>query len=190
MKLPQIRLTSQAARIQIQKTSAQQRIRQPKAEMSIQQPKAELSIKTIPSQLTIDQTQAWEDMNLMHISKRIETFADEGRQGAMEGISRRAQQGSQLMEIENGGNPIAEQAHINAFDQMKRIGITFIPSHFSVKTNYEPADVQVDATVNEPIIDVQPQKPVHTYIPGDVSISIRQYPDVQIDFVNLFSESV
>jgi len=190
MQLPQIRLESQMAKIQIQKTPPQQRIQQPEAEMSIQQPKADLSITTKPSKLTIDQTEAWEDLNLMHISKRIEKFVDEGHKAAMEGTARRARQGAELMKIENAGNPIANQAITNAFDQMKRIGIKFIPSHFAVKTNYEPSEVQIDVKVNEPIIHVQPQKPVHTYATGDVSVSMRQYQDLQIGFVNLFSDSV
>lgn len=190
LQLPQIRMESQMARIQIQQMPRKQEIQQPKAQISIQQPKAEVTMKTTPSKLSIDQTQAWEDMGLMHISKRIEKFANDGRQGLLEGIARRVQQGADLMKIENNGNPIVSQATTNAHDQMKQLGIKFIPSHFAVKIDYQPSEVQIDVKVNQPIINNKPQKPVINYQPGEVSTSMQQYQDLQIDFINLFSESI
>ncbi|WP_099159878.1 DUF6470 family protein [Virgibacillus ndiopensis] len=190
MQLPQIRMSSQMAQITIQQTPGHQEIQQPEADLSIQQPKAEISMKTTPSKLRIDQTQAWEDMNLMHISKRIEKFASDGRQRLLEGIGRRARQGNELMEIENKGNPIASQAIENGYDGMKKLGITFIPSQFAVKINYQPSDLQIDVKVNKPIIDAEPHRPIHKYEPSNVNIGMKQYQDLQIDFVHLFSESI
>ncbi len=183
-------MESQLARIQIQQTPGKQEIQQPKARISIQQPKAEVTMKTTPSKLSIDQTQAWEDMGLMHISKRIEKFANDGRQGVLEGIARRVQQGAELMKIENSSSPIVNQAITNAQDQMKQLGIKFIPSHFAVKIDYQPSEVQIDVNVNQPIIDNKAQKPIINYQPGEVSTSMQQYHDLQIDFINLFSESI
>ncbi|MFC4557524.1 DUF6470 family protein [Virgibacillus kekensis] len=190
MRLPQIRMESQIARIQIQQTDGRQEIQQPKAQQSIRQPEAEITMKTTPSKLDIDQTKAWEDMNLMHIFKRIEKFANDGRQGAFEGIARRVQQGAQLMKIENGGNPIASQAVTNAYDEMKRLGIKFIPSPFAVKINYQPSELKINVNVNPPEIETRPQRPIHSYTPGDVTTNMKNYQDLKIDFVNLFSESV
>ncbi|WP_164668083.1 DUF6470 family protein [Virgibacillus doumboii] len=190
MQLPQIRMESQMAKIQIQQQSGKQQIQQPEAKLSIRQPEADLTINTTPSKLDINQTQAWEDMNLMHVFKLIDKFANEGRQGAMEGIARRAQEGQQLMKIENKGNPIVSQAVSNAFDQKKQLGIKFIPSTFAVKTNYQPSEVQIEVKVNEPVIDAKPQKPIISYTPGGVTTSIKQYQDLQIDFVHLFSKSI
>ncbi|SDQ25213.1 DUF6470 family protein [Virgibacillus salinus] len=189
MELPQIRMESQMARIQIQQIAGKQEIQQPQAQISIQQPKAEVSMRTTPSKLSIDQTQAWEDMGLMHISKRIEKFANDGRQGLLEGIARRVQQGAELMKIENDGNPIVNQAATNAHDQMKQLGIKFIPSHFAVKIHYQPSELKIDTEVNQPIINNKPQMPIINYQPGEVSTSMKQYQDLQIDFINLFSES-
>ncbi|TMN21354.1 DUF6470 family protein [Lentibacillus cibarius] len=183
MQMLQIRMESQPAKIHIQTSPPIQKIHQSQAEMSIRQPKADLSITTTPSKLTIDQTKAWEDMNLMSLSKWMEKFADEGRKGAMEGTARRVRQGAELMTIEHDGNPIARQASGNAFDEMKRIGITFVPSPFAVKLNYRPSKVQIDARANEPMINAEPQKVIHQYTPGDVAITMQQHQDLQIDFV-------
>lgn len=76
------------AQIEIQQTAAKQTIRQPKAEMSIQQPKAEIKMRTTPAKLTIDQTKAFADMNLMSIFQRNYQFASDGKQAVLEGIER------------------------------------------------------------------------------------------------------
>ncbi|QKY69940.1 DUF6470 family protein [Lentibacillus sp. CBA3610] len=190
MRLPQIRMESRMAQIKIQQTPARQEIRQPEADISIRQPNADVSMETKPSKLTIDQTQAWEEMGLMHILKRIEKFANDGHRGAMEGVARRAKQGKDLMKIENEGNPVVSQAMTNAYDQQKPLGITFIPSNFAVTTHYEPAEVQINVNVNEPVINNEPRKPNHTYIPGNVTTRIGQYQDLQIDVADVSSDSV
>lgn len=183
MHFPQIRMQSQMAQIQIQQTKGRQEIRQPKADLSIQQPRAQVSMKTTPSKLQIDQTQAWEDMNLMHIFRRNDKFAQEGMNAALEGAGRRAAEGTELMKIENGGNPIASQAIRNGHTPMKSLGIKFIPSHFSVKTSYQPSKVQIDVQTNKPIIEATPRRPEHHYEPGSVDISMKQYQSLEIDFV-------
>jgi hypothetical protein len=190
MQLPQIRLESQFAQIDMRKTSGQQEIRQPKAEISIQQPKANLSIQTTKSKLTIDQTKAWEDMNLMSTARQIEVAAQEGKSGLFEGIQRRAQEGTDLMKIENSGNPIVQQAIVNGHDQMKSISLKYIPSQFSVKFHYQPSEVYIDAQANKPIIDVQVNKPEHNYERGQLEIFMEKYQQLDINYTNLFTESI
>ncbi|MEC5422858.1 DUF6470 family protein [Virgibacillus sp. C22-A2] len=187
MRLPQIRLESQRAEIQIQQSAGKQEIRQPKADMTIQQPKAELSITTSSSKLQIDQTQAWEDMNLMHIFKRNDRFAQEGRSAAQEGMGRRAQQGTEMMRIENEGNPLVNQAVTNGHTPMKALGIKFIPSQFAVKTSYQPSEVKIEVQTNKPIIESTVNKPEHTYERSQLEISMKQHHNLDIDFINLYS---
>ncbi|MEN1967320.1 DUF6470 family protein [Lentibacillus sp. N15] len=185
MHAPQIRMHSQMAQIHIQHTTGQQEIRQPQAEVSIQQPQAEITMRTTPSKLTIDQTKAWEDMNLMSVFKSIEKFADKGRQVLMDGINRRVQQGKELMQIENGENPLVTQVTDNAFAKEKLLGITFIPSPFAVKVRYQPSDLQINVQTHKPNIDIKPQQPIHHYQSGEVHTEMKQHPDLQIDVAYL-----
>lgn len=186
MQVPQIRIQSKMAQIHIETTDARIQITQPQAELHIQQPKAQVSIRTTPGKLEIDQTQAWEDMNLMHISKRNKKFAQEGKNALMQGVARRAQEGDQLMKIEHGGNPIVSQAMQNSQDTMKSLGIQFIPSSFSVKTNYQPAEVHIGVQTNQPIIEARAKKPEISYEPGTVDTSLKQRQSLEISFTNLF----
>ncbi|WP_221566969.1 DUF6470 family protein [Alkalihalobacillus sp. TS-13] len=183
MQIPQIRIQSQPALIGLKTTKGVQQISQPKAEQSIQQPKADLNTKTTKGTLTIDQTQAWNDMDLKSVFVQTEEAAQLGREDLLAGIARRAQEGDQLMRIENGGNPIAEHARVNSGGEMKEWNIGWIPSAGSVKLDYQPARVDIEVQVNKPIIETTPKKPEHTYQPGDVEVFLRQRNSLSIDFV-------
>ncbi|SFA44385.1 hypothetical protein SAMN05192569_100786 [Parageobacillus thermantarcticus] len=185
MQLPQIRLQSTFAKIAIQTTPPVQEIKQPPAELDLQQPPAEMKIETTPAKLTIDQTKAWEDMDLKHIFRRIEEFAQQGYKDWLEGIARVSRQGDELMRIEDGGNPIAEQAKENSEDPIYDFNIGWIPSPFSVKINFEPAKVHIDVKVNKPINSTKINKPIINYTPGKVTIDLAQRNSLKIDFVNL-----
>jgi Family of unknown function (DUF6470) len=185
MNFPQLRMESTFGQLGLTSHNPIQEIEQLPAEMTIRQPKAELTIHRTPGKLTIDQTQAWEDMDLKHISKRIEESARDGYQDWLAGMARRAQEGDDLMRIENGGNPIAEHAKINSESPIYEFNIGFIPSHFSVKTNYQPVDLKIDWKTNKPVIDVKVNKPRHDYTPGVIQFEIIQWPSLTIEVINL-----
>lgn len=190
MQLPQIRMQSQMAKIEITQLPGKINIEQRKADVSIEQPHAEVTIRSTPGKLTIDQSQAWEDMNLMSTPRLIETKGQEAYAIASEGTGRRAEQGDQIMKIENDGEPLINQAIINGHDQMKFIGIKYIPSPFSVNIQYEPGELHLSAQANKPVIHVQANKPELTYDHGSIAIGIRQYAELDINFINLFSETI
>src|SRR5690625_934812 len=152
MHFPQIVMQSEMGRISIEQPKGVQEIEQPKADLSIEQPKATLTIRTVPGKLTIDQTQAWEETNLISAFRQTERFVADALDAVKEGASRRAEQGDQLMRIENGGDPIYEQALENVHDQMKSISLKYMSSPFSVKIHYDPAQLNIDVQTNEPII--------------------------------------
>lgn len=190
MKLPQIRMEAQWGQIGIETTRGYQEIRQPKADLSVEQPSADMSIRSPKGRLTIDQTKAFEEANLMSTRRNIEIHSKRSLQKVAEGAARRAQQGDQLMKIENHSDPIVEQAKINGFTQKKDISLKYIPSPLSVKTNYEPGELQIDVQPNKPIIQATRRYPEHTYVRGDLNIYMKQYNYLEIDVVNLFSETV
>lgn len=183
MQLPRLTMESTQGRIGITTRLASTSIEQPQAELNIKQPPAKLEIKTTPGKLTIDQTQAWEDMDLKHIFRRIEEAAGWGKQDVLEGMARRARQGDEMMRIENKGNPLPEQAKQNSERRPFEFNIGFIPSHFSVKTNYEPAQVDIEAEPQKPMIEVTPNKPIMEYTPGEVTIDMLQYPSLSIGVI-------
>lgn len=185
MQVPQIRLQSTFIKTGLSIEEPIQKIEQPAAIQTIEQPAAILSIRTTPSKMLIDQTEARADVDLKSVSRRVQEFADKGYQDWLKGMARRARQGRELMEIHRGGNPIAAHAKQNSEGPQKQFNIGWIPSHFSVKIQYEPAVVNVDVKPQQPKIHTEAQKPVHEYIPGDVNVTVLEENSLDIDFVNV-----
>ena len=71
-------------------------------------------------------------MDIKSIFRRSEEWAAEGERAIGEGMGRRAEEGSQLVKIEGGGNAIAQIAKANG-SPSKQFTIGVIPSFFSVK---------------------------------------------------------
>ncbi|NHM29966.1 DUF6470 family protein [Neobacillus terrae] len=185
MRLPQIRLESTNAAIQITTQNAKVEIEQPPADLNIQQPQADMEINRTPSRLTIDQTKARADVDLKSTPQRISEAAQKGQQDLLEGIARRAQEGDELMRIENGGKPIADQAKKHSFLPEHEFRLGWIPSIGSVQINYDPGKLDIQWKVNRPVINVQNNKPILNYYPGKVETSLKDYPSIKTDFVNL-----
>lgn len=185
MNLPQIRMESTFGKIGLTTQNGYQTIEQPKAEISIRQSKADLNIEKTDGKLTIDQTKAWEDMDLKHIFRRIEEYAQNGYQDWLSGMARLSQEGDDFMKIENGGSPIPEYAKINSESPMYDFNVGFVPSHFSLKINYQPGDLKIDWKANKPEINVKVNKPLVEYTPGGVSGEMKQWPSLKIDFTGL-----
>ena len=190
MQIPQIRLQSTSMKIGLNIEQPVQQIEQKSADQSIEQPQAILEIRTAPGKLTIDQSQAREDMDLKSLSKRVEEFARQGYQDWLAGMARRAQQGTELRHIEKGGNALAEQARQNSKGPEKQFNLGWIPSHFSVKLDYQQAQVEIEATAQKPIIDARINRPNHTYTPGSADVEILQKNALDIDFINLFPDEI
>lgn len=111
--------------------------------------KVQVIVEKRPSRLTIDQTKAWEEMNLQSILKSMDEEANEGKQAVMESITKAVQEGKELMKIEQGGNPLANQAKRNSEKPIYPSNITFIPSPFSVKINYVPETLSISTIKQE-----------------------------------------
>ncbi|MDP1416873.1 DUF6470 family protein [Peribacillus simplex] len=186
MQIPQIRLQSTPMKIGLNIEQSVQQIEQKAAVQSIEQPQAILEIQTTPGKLTIDQSQAREDMDLKSLSRRVDEFAQQGYQDWLAGMARRSQQGTELRHIEKGGNALADQARQNSKGPEKRFNLGWIPSHFSVKLDYQPAQVKIEATAQKPIIDAQINSANHTYTPGSVDVEILQKNALDIEFINIF----
>ena len=186
MQLPQLRMESQFASIQMTQDYGGLEIQQKRAEVSIQQPKAQISMTTRKGKLSIDQTAAWQQVNLGSTKHIIERQAQEAMQAVQEGTARRAEQGAEMLDIHLDREVFAELAVINGSRPLKQVTIAYMPSPFAVKTSYENGQVDIEVQENKPQIDVQVRSPEITYHRSHVDIAMEKYAQLQIDFVDLF----
>lgn len=185
MRLPQIRIDQQFARIGISSRDAHVEINQGPAHLEIQQPNATMSITTRPARLTIDQTQVFRELGQFPAGESVARSAQAGFQKAVQGSGRRRRQGDQMMRIEHEGNPIALIAKENAPRQMRPFNIGFIPSHGSVDIHYEPAEVQVNNQANKPRIQASTTPVTQSFTPAQLDVYLEQQHYLNIDFDHL-----
>lgn len=183
MNIPKLQIQSTRAQIGLNIQKSIQEIEQPKATLDIQQPKAQVSVQTTKSKLSIDAYEARESMDYKNSMSRTREIAQRSIQESLEGIARRAQEGNAIMQIENGGNPIAEQAKGRGRQAYSSLNIKFIPQADSVKINYQPASVDIQVEPQKVINNSTTNKPIHNYTPGKVNVEMLQYPSLNIDWL-------
>lgn len=183
MQIPLIRLQQTYAAIGISRTPPQQEISQPRAELNLEQQTAELTIDRTPSKLEIDQSKARSEVGLKGVLEMTSEAADRGRQYALEGIARRAGEGTRLAGIDKGGDPIVEMAREKASPGPAEFNIGFIPSYGSVKINFTPAQLDIHWKLGGVSINPELKKPIHEYTPGKTEVYLRQKQSLSIDFV-------
>lgn len=181
MNIPQLQIQTTRGILGLQITKPTQEIEQPKATLTQQQPAAILEISTTNPQLSVDTTEARAEIDLKSVFRRSEEYAQLGKQGAMEGIARRAQEGQQLVQIENGGKAIAEIAKQNVTPRPVPIGIRFIGNHSTIQVSIQPGTTDIKATAQKAVNEFQINKPIYQYTPGKVTGVMEQYPSIQID---------
>ncbi|MDM5332433.1 DUF6470 family protein [Ureibacillus composti] len=183
MNIPKLQLQSSKALLELNIQKPVQEIQQPKADLDLQQPKAKLTIETTKSKLTIDSFLAREDMGFKSTIRRTAEIAQQGKEEALDGIGRTAQEGNQMMRIENGGNPIASIAKSRGRQPYSGLGIKFIPSSDSVKIHFEPGRVDIKVELHKVINNTTINKPIHNYTPGKVKVEMSQVPSLKIDWI-------
>jgi len=189
MRLPQIRIDQQFARIGISMEDAKVQMTQPEADLSIKQPPADINIETRPGKLSIDQSQAFHDLGQYPVKEAVRLEAEEGKKLVAEGTRRRRREGDQLMRIENGGDPIKQQAKTRMPRKYRPFNIGVIPSYNSVKINYEPADVNVDIQANKPVIQSQANPVQRQVTPANFDVYLDQQNYIDISFENVGPET-
>lgn len=182
MNIPQLQIQTTRGILGLQIAKPVQEIKQPKAAIHQEQPAAILEMSTTRSKLDIDSTEARADIDLKNPLRRGDDNAQYGMQQVLEGIARRAQEGQKFMQIENGGYPIADIAKQNSNTPPAPLGIRFVGNRTKIQMSFQPGTLNIIATPQKPVLDVQINKPIHNYTPGKVTGHTEQYPSILIDW--------
>src|SRR5690606_7769128 len=133
-------------------------------------------------QLSLDTTEVRADIDLKSPLRRSAENAQYGMQQLMESIARRAQEGQQLVQIENGGGAIADIAKQNGTPPQKQMAIKFVSDRTKLQLSFQPGTLNINATPQKTVNNVLVNKPIHNYTQGKVTGVMEQYPSIQIDW--------
>lgn len=182
MKIPYLRIEQHLSRIGIETISAKQQISQPPAEVKMKQIPAKLEIDRTSSYLDIDQKEAFAEIGLKDIFTLTREAAELGREAALSGTRRRAEEGSRLAAIEKEPNAIPNIAYENT-NQIKEFGYGWIPDFFSVKFSFQPAKLKYNWQIGGTEIEVKTHRPQYTYESGKVRVYVAEPNSLKIDLI-------
>ncbi|NLV63246.1 MAG: hypothetical protein GXY12_07630 [Clostridiaceae bacterium] len=182
-----LEISTKLGLIGIKTTPGELNIEKTQARLEVKQEVGRISIKTEKPKLKISQYEPMAQMGYKKASDAAVELAQIGKQKALEYIAAKAEEGRRLQTIEKGGNPIREIAIEKAWRKKERQG-GFTP-FARVSYDSEPAKI----TITPPEV----KNAAHTgyeaeFIPGaikinyrrgQVSIYMRQYPEVKIDII-------
>lgn len=161
MQLPSIDITQTNAQIALRSERPPVQVKQHQADLQIrQQHSGVLQISKKASKLYIDQTEAFADANLKSPLRLAKEFTAGSRGKVAQYVAKTAQQGNQMMRIENGTEAIQRLAKVNSERPERQLTLAFMPKSMSkVRFRYQPSELTVNAPRREPDIRVTPRKP-------------------------------
>lgn len=176
----ELRINHSWPQLGMETTPPQQLIEQPRAQLETTTTPVQGSVEGEAFRLEIDQSACFAETGLKNIFDLIKDYAQEGRGALLEGIGRRAAEGTQLAAIDKGRrleDIIAEKT----LPRMADSTIAFIPQsrpqiNFTGGKTYK-------LEAGETNTKITPARPIHEYTPGSVSIYLKQMPELQIDWV-------
>lgn len=184
MNFPQLRMESTNAQLGLNVRNAVVEIQQPRAQVSIQQVPVKLEIRQPQGELTIDSSEARENLNIRGPLRSTLDNAEYANQKLMEGISRISREGDQLRAIETKRNAIADIA----FEKTVTPDEIYYPSRTignGVKINYEARRPEINVELGGAKIDVIPQRPIVSYTPGKVESYMMQWNSLKVEVIGL-----
>lgn len=177
--------------LEIRQTYGQIGIRSQRAWMDIRQlpPKAhiiqkppELDIDQKLPQVHIDQTQCFAESGLKPVLQLAHEFYQEGLEAALEAIGRIAEEGTRMMRIEDGGNPIPDIAYENAYKEYEFNMVQMPKSR--PKIEWDMGYVNINWKMNAAKIDWETytRAQIDLY-PHKVDIYMKRWPHIEIRYV-------
>lgn len=157
-------------------------IKQTPPKANIEQRPPELTIDSQLPKVHIDQTQCFAESGLKTSLQLAHDFYAEGMQVALEAIGRISEEGTRLVSIENGGNPIADMAYESTIKQYE-VGMVQMPrskpdiqwdmGYLNISFRPNPAKIEWE-THTKAEINASHHK---------VDIYMKQWPDINIQYI-------
>ncbi len=176
-----LRINRTDALIGIETIPARLSIKQPKVDFELKQKQSKVEIQSEQIQVRIDQRECFNESGLKDNTTFSREAAELGKQAAMQAIDRITQEGNLLADISGGSEAIADAALQNTSTQAV-YEAAIMPAS---RPKLDFVGGNVDIRVEEGLVEVlsKPNKPVIEAEPGEVKISLRQRPQLDIEYI-------
>jgi len=137
---------------------------------------ARVRLRTTPPKLRIDSTETNAALGRKDPLRQFRDYAAVSEQRGIQKIGDIAREGLEFLRVERGGNPIARQA---AAIGLKDVQVTIAPIPLP-EISFTQGDLQVSADINTLETRWQYDDGKSGYTPGKVTVSVAQYPRIEI----------
>ena len=180
-----IQINSTPALIGIRNQRPVQTMEQPRGEQSIRQTKAEMIVDQELPRVHIDQSQCFAEVGLKSVMELAYEAAQLGRQAVLEGTARVAQEGDRMARLEDGASARAVLADLgegNAY-QVLDYNIDLAPK--SRPRIEVTGHLKIDWKLGGVEHHYTPRQAITRYEPGKAEIYLRQWPSIEIRFLDI-----
>lgn len=153
------------------------------ADFQISRNDGKMTIKSSPIRVNIDTFEARNSITPSAFNS-VKQYAQAGKNAAYEATASMAQQGHMLLKAKIGddvlGNIIA--SNTDKYFGVKEANVGFLPTS-RAELNWSEPDITIDYQMDRLNFDWRVMKGDFEFIPGDIEMTITQYPDVKIEYV-------
>ncbi len=179
---PLIEIRSVPIEIEIKTVNSRWEYTRGSADLEISRDKGGLNIRSRPIKLNVDTFEARNSI-IPTAARSIEQTAQKGQQAAYQATATYARQGQLLLNAKIGQELVTQfAAEAQPQSKVSDIGIQFLPSA-PVEIDWDPAEMQIRFEMDKLNFDWQFNRPEFKFVPGDVQISVKQHPEVEIKYV-------
>ena len=179
---PLIEITTVPIEIEMKVTDAKLEYARGTADLEISRNDGGLHIKSRPIRLNVDTFEARNSI-VPTTATSISQAADKGRQTSYEATAAYARQGKLLLTAKVGEDMISQiAAQQQAQNVNTNVGIEFLPT-VGAELNWDAGDMQIRFEMDKLNFDWRMNHPSFEFTPGDIQISVKQHPSVQIKYV-------
>ena len=178
-----LRITTRNAEFEMSQTSGTYSIEQPKGEQSIVQTKAKMHIDKQAPRVIIDTYEQRAELGMKNNMDLLIDAKQLARQSLMSAIGRIVSDGNRMANItKNMPLAIPELAERNSKPTMHEFNFALLPIS---RPNIDvEGHLNIDWEIGGANIDYKPQKPKIEYARGNLNISMKQYQEINIEYID------
>jgi hypothetical protein len=179
MLIPQIRFSQQPARLGIDADLGKQDIKQLRAEYEMKMERPKVELHTPNGELFIDSSKAWDALGLGGNLESMLRIYTNAKQVAIDGVTRRVQEGNRMAAIHTHENAIKEIAK----NPPRGLGLDTLgeASFLNVREQYIAHPVEVNYTPGSVNINTRPSPPQIEYNRGKLEIYMDKWPSITFE---------
>lgn len=178
---PLIRITTVPISFEFKVNNARLEKSSGTAELNLTRDKGGLRIQSNNIKLSLDTFEARNSVSPTAI-RSIEQASDEGKTAAYEAIARYTNEGTIMMDAKFNGKALDQIFASRAQLPTGEFTVGFTPST-GAEISWSDPDISIQYEMDKLNFEFKLANGDFEFIPGNIEVSITQYPDVQIEYI-------